>query len=797
MWWLLAAFIVLMVLLPKPKIENARASNLGDFQFPRAKEGDPVPLIWGTVRLKSPNTIWYGDFKAVPITEKVKTGLFSSKTVITGYKYYLGLDLALCLGGGVKLTKIWAGKYVAWTGSQAVDGNVTITEPELYGGEKQRGGLVGTAAFYSGGFSQAQDAYLVTNCDANTPRYGGISHIVFKAFYFGTQAQLEPFHFELGRFSDVVSPGHGVMANGLDLNPMEILYDALTSKWGRLGIDVAGIDTASWAAAANTLYTEDNGMSLKLEQPNDGKAVAEEVLRQADGILYQDPETSKIKAKLIRFDYDPNTLPVLTQAIVKDISNFSKSTWDATFNQCRVTFPNRDKDYADSVAAAQDFANINFQARVKSTEVSFPACTRADLASELASRVLAIYSVPLYKCTLKCTRAASFLRPGDVFCLTWEPFFIVKMVMRVQRIDLGDLTNGVVTITCLQDKFAVNNTIFAPPETGTWTAPNDAAAPVTVRYVFESPMFLMKAAGMTPADDQGTLYSVGKAPTAHSLSYDFETSLDTFATTTLAIDAAIYCASARLVTTYASTAGGTLQYDTTTGVRIDGLTNIAILQTASRSTGSDGRSLFVIEGEIMSYTAFVDNLDGSYTLQNISRGFLDTLPSAHTSGVQVFFIVGQEGLSDALLPDTATVKARMRDNTASSTLAASSALVDTLTLDRRAFRPAAPAYLTLAGSRTPATQVSATTVTADWRERSRLASTLVYYDDTTQTPEAGTTYTLRYKLGAGAWTTVTGIATNTYAVPVTGLVGTLTVEVWAVRSSLASRITDTLTIVLT
>ena len=92
--WYLVVFIVALLLVaaltPKPNIENARAAKLGDFQFPRSKHGDPMPLVWGTVRQKSPITAWYGDFRPVAITEKVKTGQPPSR----------GCELKLRIGHG-------------------------------------------------------------------------------------------------------------------------------------------------------------------------------------------------------------------------------------------------------------------------------------------------------------------------------------------------------------------------------------------------------------------------------------------------------------------------------------------------------------------------------------------------------------------------------------------------------------------------------------------------------------------------------------------------------------------------
>src|SRR6218665_2084530 len=556
------AFLLAVTLLaPKPQVENARASNLGDFQFPRADEGDPVPLFWGTIRLKAPNTIWYGDFLAVAMTEKVKSGLFSSKKVTVGYKYYVGMDLALGLGPGVILRRIWAGKYVAWQGTVSGETTFAINQPDLYGGDKQQGGLQGSVTFYDGSFTQSRDPYLASKVDPNVPRYGGVCHAVFKSFYVGTTTSLQAFNFELSRLSDTVLPGRGIMPNGLDVNPMEILYDALTGKWGRLGIETSLINVASWQAAAQKLYDENNGMSLKLEASNTGKSVADEVMRQIDGLLYQNPQTIQIMTKLLRDDYVIDSLPVLDVSIVQDITNFAKTTWDSTFNQCRVAFSNRDKDYEDGVAAAQDFANINFQQRVRSTELSFPGVTVPELASRLASRALGVYSVPLYKCDLKCTRKASTLRPGDVFVLNWGPFNLERMVMRVQKIDLGSLTDGIVTMSAIQDKFAANTMVFAPPEPSGWQPIDTTPRPVITRSIIETPKFVLQASGIAPADNQGALYVFARKPGPQSQNFDAESTTDAFANVFLGLDDAQYTPSARLTANDAATAGGGAKID--------------------------------------------------------------------------------------------------------------------------------------------------------------------------------------------------------------------------------------------
>jgi hypothetical protein len=101
-WFLLLLFIATTVvgqlLTPKPKFDSPQPNALGDFRFPTAQEGRAIPVIFGTVKMTGGNTVWWGDLQIVPIKKRVKTGLFSHSNIITGYKYYIGVQYALCQG---------------------------------------------------------------------------------------------------------------------------------------------------------------------------------------------------------------------------------------------------------------------------------------------------------------------------------------------------------------------------------------------------------------------------------------------------------------------------------------------------------------------------------------------------------------------------------------------------------------------------------------------------------------------------------------------------------------------------
>lgn len=61
----LVAVAVSIAMAPKPP--SVDPQSLGEGDLPTAEEGKPIPVVFGTYTIKSPNIVWYGDigYKAV------------------------------------------------------------------------------------------------------------------------------------------------------------------------------------------------------------------------------------------------------------------------------------------------------------------------------------------------------------------------------------------------------------------------------------------------------------------------------------------------------------------------------------------------------------------------------------------------------------------------------------------------------------------------------------------------------------------------------------------------------------
>lgn len=65
MTFLFFAFLIItaVALTTIPKTPPPQETGLDDLGVPTASPGRPIPIVFGTVLLKSPNVVWYGHLR--------------------------------------------------------------------------------------------------------------------------------------------------------------------------------------------------------------------------------------------------------------------------------------------------------------------------------------------------------------------------------------------------------------------------------------------------------------------------------------------------------------------------------------------------------------------------------------------------------------------------------------------------------------------------------------------------------------------------------------------------------------
>lgn len=288
---------------------------------------------------------------------------------------------------------------------------------------------------------------------------------VMSALLYGFEENHNNLHFnyglgpQLGAFSFEVSSYHtnhaqlGTYARvGNDSNPVNVIFDILTSTQGKLGLSPNLIDITNFQQIQYTLHTESHGFSYAFEERMSAAHMIEMVLRQIDGVIYVDQATGKIKLGLVRADFSPPDLFEINKTNCVKLSNFAAGGRSNLVNKVKVVFMNAEKDYTEDSAVAQNMANaVGQDGQVVEEVVEYRGTTRANQAAALAARELAARSRPVIKCRAICDRKAVRVVPGQAVRLVYTNPDVAGIVFRVAAVDRGTPEDGAIAIDLVQD----------------------------------------------------------------------------------------------------------------------------------------------------------------------------------------------------------------------------------------------------------------------------------------------------------------------------------------------------------
>ena len=226
-----ATFAVSQVLAEKAaekSLKNADMTALEDLGLPSTSETRSIPQGWGRFKIKSPQLLWYGNYRATANQEAVETSMFNHHNVVTGWNYYLSFQLGLGKGP-LALTKIWYGNTLVWEGYADSVTDISIPQNQASGGDfgtyhtpnREPSGIV---RFYPGTSTQPVDPYLAQYQDP-CPAYRDTAYVVIDA-YIGQDASLQSWSFETQANPNglqVEEPSDGLLYSGTVAPDSELL----------------------------------------------------------------------------------------------------------------------------------------------------------------------------------------------------------------------------------------------------------------------------------------------------------------------------------------------------------------------------------------------------------------------------------------------------------------------------------------------------------------------------------------------------------------------------------------------
>lgn len=521
-----------------------------------------------------------------------------------------------------------------------------------------------------------------------------------------------------------------------DMNPIHIIRECLTNEsWGN-EIPAYEIDDVSFKKAADVIYSEALGMSIKWTQEGSVHEFIGEVLRHINAVLYEEPKTGLQTIKLIRDDYDIDNLPILDESKITQVSDFQKSSFGELVNQITVTYTDVQTGENGTVSV-QDTALVAAQGETNSKSIKYQGFSNIKNAGRAGMRDLKSYATPLISAEITVTRSAGIdYRQGDVFLWNWKKYEVSGVVMRIVAIGLGDARDNKITLTCVED-------IFALPQSTVTTVKPEVPSSSQLEYIstaiaFEVPYLeLVQRLGEQETNQillnspEAGFYGVAAEKPDGGASLNAELYLTSLTSGNFLIDSTVnFCPTFELP------------------APLDFLDTEVILPEAEAkdfgliNPDEDFPLISQIGDELISIWMIEPNeADETYTIR-FYRGILDTVPARHNAGETCFIWDVLGGGSENQYIEGETVIGKLLNQSISASTELEDAEELPVTFNSRANRPYPPAAVKINGEFFP--EIIEAPLVMTWIDRNRLLQTggnyLGWDTEISLAPEQGLTY---------------------------------------------------------
>lgn len=465
------------------------------------------------------------------------------KSQTIGYTYYMSLLMGFGRGPMSEIVQIMVGGKTAWSGPLTkASGNPIglIKNPDLFGGAKKEGGIVGPFRVLWGDADQVLPGAISTSLGTlpdiqasiggTLPAMRGVTTLWFD----GQVCSMNPYPKEWkARIRRSVDGWHGgvawypekaviqitapeivsykeATAKGLMAafllaggsrkknvymriegsikaqNGAHIIWECVTNpEWGR-GLDPELIDENSFIYAANTMCAEHMGLCFFWARKEDVDVFLQNVLDHIGGVLYTDRETGLLTLRLIRNDYDPDTLPTFSKGNgLLDILLDDSGSQDVAYNEVVVKYHDPVTD-TDGEARAQNVGARIAQGSSNSLPKEYTGFPTKELAARVALRELIVQSSGLKKYKVRLDRSGWRIAPGMPFRIISPDRNIGSIILRAGEIsDSSAQQGGDIQISALEDVFSMPATSMVIPEDNVWVPPVTDAVPPDASVAFE------------------------------------------------------------------------------------------------------------------------------------------------------------------------------------------------------------------------------------------------------------------------------------------------------------------------
>jgi hypothetical protein len=663
------------------------------------------------------------------------------KTYTTGYRYYASVHMVLCQGS-VVVRKTYVGdKDIGLAGG---DGWYWVDKYSLFGGEDAEGGVYGSLYIQTDGLNDDAHGHLESLVGGPAPRYRGVTSVfLYDLMLCAVNPYPKPWRFCVYRAPKVDGmSGYIDVISGKTVNPAAVIAECLLNEeWG-LCVPPGDVDMQSFTSCASVLRSEGFGLAIRWDQNNTLEDFIGEICQIIDAQLMMDPVSGKYALKLIRQDYNAASLLELGPSDVLELSDFSRPDPKDLVNQVSIIFEDCNTGVQQSITE-QNTAALLLNPAVNAVQLTYPGIPTQALARRVALRELAQYSTGLARCTITANRKAATLKMGDCFKLSWPDLGFEGMVMRVTNFQQGQSDDWRVRLECVQDIYALPDTVFDESEAQTgWKAPDSTPVNISRALVYELPYYLVSWLVTGDRDSswsdlpEGFGFAAVNAVQPAGLATGYDVNIQDYSQNNA------WTPNRRLAfCDYGYLAQGVDDLATELTLRVGSIYQVDVNEPA------------LVDGEWMA----VKSWNSATGRLAVGRGAMDTVPAAHSKDAVVWLPGMYDNVvnHDYVTGQSMTTILTTVTTTGQTPLGTSPSF--SLAFRNRAGRPIPPANLRVDDVYRP-TSLPPWAGTFRWDTRDRRDTTRLWDDRSgVFAPEEGTTYTVQIRerlFAASGWFTV-------------------------------------------
>jgi len=740
----------------------------------------------------------------------------------TVYDYRMSLHYGVCVGPVDEFIDIEVNEK--WLGLQSSAENTVyaVDDMNLFGGPKKGGGVRGSIFTLFGAADQVLPEFLAAKLgrSSNTvtayrnifsvwftaPQsvfstalsgaFGLLGSLITSGFSVGTEGftwstnmpSIPPVRVKVKRAPVSISGDDSMI--GPNANPAHIIYETLTnSDWGA-GYDPAQFKENTFLEAAQTLRDEDFGLSFIWTGQSALEDFVNEVLQHISANLTFDLKTGRWELKLLRGDYEIETLPEINPKNAELVA-FQRKSWGETINEIVLTWSNPENEEEETVTQ-QDASGMSIQRlAVSDSSKNYLGIRSQSLAWRVAERDLRQEGTPLATVEVEVSRDFQRdydVKPGTVLWFNWGELdedgdvFSAPFAARVSAVKNPSRGDAGLVLTLVEDIFSYG--VSQTGEQGSeFVSPDQLPIDPPNVYIQDAPYFaIVQRAGDSFAQEltYPENYTVVLVDTGLTDIRDIHLNR----IITLPEQDPAYAELALLDDLAVFELEDVLDQEITSVINFPG---------GYYPEGLTVGGLIFMGSGASEEIAVVTSL--SATSVGVRRGVLDTTPKAHPIGTKVWGLNRTSSISDdreAAVGDVLSYK--LLPSTSLGKFPLADATEHTHTVGERAYLPYRPANVQVNGTQVFEASISAadTSIALAWSNRNRFTETtnVLTWDAANATPEVNqeTEAELVHNGSVIATMPATTGTTGTLTIPGATITAgdTLTVRVWASRDGFES-----------